>query len=760
MSSSGGIGDIGGDNVVCPDDGFDSSDDNNEKDGREAVFVFGSGVEWQQAQKATSSPTKGEEEEETVTCSSWRTSRASSRNARKQQGAASSSLVDEEDPTCSFGMIGPVQPPFSEWFGKRPEPFVSIDDGDDGAVKVEEEEGSAGGCSTSSLSSNGGANASQHDGSCEDDDDDDSTPSASPCAPHYFYRSASSAGRLQHHQQQEGPSSSSSLSSAAGSLSYQSLQDLLSSAWLDYTPEELALPETPTSVSDLSAARTKKGRHVWIVTTASLPWMTGTAVNPLLRAAALCSSPENDDGEEEEDDDDDRRRQRHRVTLVLPWLECAEDRVTLYDESWRDATEERQESYIRDWLRRNGLHRAALELQLDWYPARYHPLLSSVFAMGDVCERIAIPDGVTDAVCLLEEPEHVNFYRAPGVVSWRQKFAFVVGIVHTNYKAYARQYSGIVAEPIVGALSAWMVQAYCDKVIKLSAVLQQYAPEKEVVCNVHGIRQEFLDVRQPTANKVYFLGKLLWAKGLDRLLDLQYCYKRKTGGYFDMDIYGSGPEEAEIRKAFVGNAASGSDNTSTGGGAASAAYRSYARWTQPAPMPVSFPGRKDHAQISSEYKIFVNPSVTEVLCTTTAEAVAMGKFVVIPVHPSNEFFAQFPNCLQYKNKHEFCQFLQYALQTDPQPLNAEHRHMLTWQAATDRFLEAAAVSERDAARRERLALSKRDERVAKLHYELGRGYRGDVLRKVMGGGPVADQHKYTTSISGLSSTTTREEEVC
>eukprot|EP00980_Cylindrotheca_fusiformis_P014900 scaffold4062_cov137-Cylindrotheca_fusiformis.AAC.6 len=575
--------------------------------------------------------------------------------------------------------------------------------------------------------------------------------------------------------------------------------------------------EKVTPQSDLS----RPGRHIHIVTTASLPWFTGTAVNPLLRAAYLHDRMELINSGQ----NNSTKEIKSWVTLVIPWLELDEDQRKVYNDRVFESPEE-QEELVRDWLRTQAkMPNAADNLNIVFYNARYHAGLGSVFAMGDIIKQL--PQDELD-VCILEEPEHVNWFRAPGT-GWTKQYEYVIGIIHTNYFEYAtKHYSGLWTAPAIRIISAAMIRAYCHKVIKLSDVLQPFAPEKEVTENVHGVRQEFIQERQErtqdesivNANsngtpQAYFIGKLLWTKGLDLLLDLQEYYKQTTGDYFQMDIYGSGPDQRNIARAYHGrsprtqkrdrrkklsksilvrtfawanrrrtkkqnlveeSSSKFRDSLEKLGKDLAKAKSSMERFPARArysieqladdfanlkfeaskipktlhefrrnPIPVTFPGRVDHAELKDSYKVFINPSLSEVLCTTTFEALAMGKFAIIPVHPSNHFFMKFPNCLPYRDPYEFVANLQWALTHEPEPLSEELARDFSWEAATDRLLSAAAITHQEARQRELLGKSKVDERIEWLWNELGKGTKGDVIRKVLGGGPVSHQVKYESS---------------
>ena len=624
-------------------------------------------------------------------------------------------------------------------------------------------------------------------------------------------------------------------------------------------PTEPSLdPHAVTPQTDL----TRPGRHFTIVTTAALPWMTGTAVNPLLRAAYLVRKTKqiNQRDSNAIDTPDGTDWQRQWVTLVIPWLELTEDQQEVYNRVFD--TPQDQEDYIRTWLREQADMPDAADpdtgMKIVFYPARYHNGLKSIFAMGDILSVLDNDDGDSvkdnnnnDDVCILEEPEHLNWYKAPGH-GYPQRFRYVIGVVHTNYKEYAAtQYHGLWTAPALALLSSAMVRAYCHKVIKLSDVLQTFAPDKESTSNVHGVRQDFLSsiawthnqgeaaaadtkatTSSPTATvpsappatqtktrKAYFIGKLLWAKGFDTMLVLQEYYKDCTGQYFPIDIYGSGPDQKEIRKAFLGRKevskqdqrdGNGNNENKRNQGVAAATtkdelqprnqtlvssssssshsqkrkdlslpfshsskemlhkaketldkIRTRLRKTTAEPfgdmvdlpktlyelrrnaIPSTFPGRVDHALLKdTDYTVFVNPSVSEVLCTTTAEALAMGKFVIIPVHPSNTFFLKFPNCLAYRNKLEFAANLRWALTHDPEPLTPELAREFTWEAATDRLIAAAAVTHAQAGGKPHRHYSKLDQRIAWFHNELGKGSIGDTLRKVLGAGPASNQVEY------------------
>jgi glycosyltransferase involved in cell wall biosynthesis len=111
-----------------------------------------------------------------------------------------------------------------------------------------------------------------------------------------------------------------------------------------------------------------------------------------------------------------------------------------------------------------------------------------------------------------------------------------------------------------------MCRAHCHRIIKLSGTLGQFAPEKELIENVHGIRGSFLDSGKEVSKRiddspkadlvfgseaepsVYFIGKMLWSKGIGSLMDLLQYAEEKAGIKIKVDMYGGGPDREAAEK--------------------------------------------------------------------------------------------------------------------------------------------------------------------------------------------------------------------
>ena len=161
---------------------------------------------------------------------------------------------------------------------------------------------------------------------------------------------------------------------------------------------------------------------------------------------------------------------------------------------------------------------------------------------------------------------------------------------------------------------------------------------------------------------------MLWEKGYGRLWDLLAGYQ----GRREQPGQGASPARTNAKGNSAAGRVAGDSHTSAaaavaecgrgssanGDGVLFSAYGSgpdgdaIRERAESMGLAVEFTPATDHAELSM-YKTFVNPSESEVLCTAVAEALAMGKFVVIAEHASNEFFYQFPNTLKFTTQEEF-----------------------------------------------------------------------------------------------------------
>ena len=169
--------------------------------------------------------------------------------------------------------------------------------------------------------------------------------------------------------------------------------------------EELLIGLKPIPASDIS----NPYRTICIVTTAALPWRTGTAVNPLLRALYLIRYQNEKRKELQTISSSTDEERKGSVTLVIPWLESEEDRIKLYGQqnSFSNTNQktgiQQQEEYIRHYCStRCNMKKEAEQLHLLFYPAFYLSGFGSIFPKVDLCNFIPEEFGID--VAILEEP--------------------------------------------------------------------------------------------------------------------------------------------------------------------------------------------------------------------------------------------------------------------------------------------------------------------------------------------------------------------
>ncbi|MGD1936800.1 MAG: hypothetical protein ACFCA4_04505 [Cyanophyceae cyanobacterium] len=390
-----------------------------------------------------------------------------------------------------------------------------------------------------------------------------------------------------------------------------------------------------------------------IITTAALPSLTGTSINPLLRAAYLSRD--------------------HEVELVLPV--CVNRHQT---GSYKFGDEAAIAAASRDYLSRSLPNNAwrSENLTFGFYDAIYKPITKSLYPKRDIRNYPFSGDTLIleDPIQLLSIPSMLPDPRQTMGKSLRDKYETVIGINHTN-NFYVLPI--IFSNPLQCKIVTWglkflgsrILNHQCDFEINLSGAIPQLH-DVSYTENVNGVHSQFFNRHwrsEPRRHlsENYYVGKIIPLKRVNILLD----WAVEQG--FKLHVYGKVAEVPDqlpkhLRDEFYCVLRRAHEIFETVDN-----VDFHRETTQP------FVDLADH-------KTFINPSLSEVLCTTTAEALAMGKFAVMPDHPSNDFFKRFRNARFYHSDAEAIQLVRDLESVQPEVDPALHE--LSWERGCDRLL--------------------------------------------------------------------------
>ncbi len=387
--------------------------------------------------------------------------------------------------------------------------------------------------------------------------------------------------------------------------------------------------------------------HISIITTAALPWFTGTSINPLLRAAYLSRS--------------------HPVEIIFP--ECVNrSEITRTDLVNKHDIERLSYEYLDRSLSPHSWCRE--QLSIRFYDTLYQPISNSLYPRSSITEYPFAGDVVIleDPLQLMATHTLMPDFKSLLRPSLKARHKLVIGINHTNIFYFIPTVSNHYWQQQLWRhglefTGASLFNHHCDLIINLSPIL----PHLHRHCyieNVNGVHEKFFQRTETPLIDNYFAGKLAPMKNVHVLLAWAVKHKISVHLYGQMMTFSDHLPDSLKQK--------------------------YSSILAEAAQHFQSPYIHCHDQTDSPeqdlngYKTLINPSLSEVLCTTTAEALAMGKFVVLPEHPSNTFFKPFKNALFYRNEAEAIALIRSTERTKPQKDPA--LPTLMWSQANERLL--------------------------------------------------------------------------